>query len=351
MRDIISDLNAWVNAGEPFAIATVLATWGSGPRKPGAVMAINSQGEIRGSVSAGCVENAVIAEAAAVLHDGERRLLEYGVSDETAWSVGLTCGGSLSVGLSRHMAFEGSRGAGCWADLSLRLENREAVVLVSPLAGDREHLLVSPGGEVTGDWDDDTATEAAVAAALIAYAARASSVAEVAGTPCFLHVFPRPDQLVIVGAAHITLPLVALAAELDFESIVIDPRTVFTDPLRFPVVPDEIIGEWPDTALPDLGVSEDTYAVVLSHDPKIDDPALRFLLNSPVPYIGALGSRRTHARRLERLRDAGFGDGELERIHAPIGLDIGARTPAEIALSIMAEVVAAKYQREPTADA
>jgi xanthine dehydrogenase accessory factor len=212
------------------------------------------------------------------------------------------------------------------------------------MTGDQSaHLLVYPDGSTVGDFGGATAE--GVQAALAAYADRESREVELAGEPVFIQVFPRKDQLLIIGAAHATLALVAFARQLRFETIVIDPRKVFSDASRFSPPPDRLLQEWPQDVLPGLGLNEDTYAVLLTHDPKIDDPALHRLLRSPVAYIGALGSRRTQEKRRERLRKQGFSEEEIGRIHGPVGLDIGAQTPDEIALSVIAEVVRAKNER------
>jgi xanthine dehydrogenase accessory factor len=175
-----------------------------------------------------------------------------------------------------------------------------------------------------------------------AYDQREPEVVELAGGEVFVQVFPRRDQLLIIGAGHITIPLVQYAAALDFETVVVDPRKVFASTERFPVAPDHLIPEWPQEALARRSLNEDTYALLLTHDPKIDDPALLLLLKSPVRYIGALGSRRTHAKRCGRLREAGFDEAAISRIKGPAGLDIGAESPAEMALSMIAEAIAAK---------
>ena len=165
------------------------------------------------------------------------------------------------------------------------------------------------------------------------------------GEAVFVQGFPRRDQLLIIGAGHITIPLVQFAAPLSFETAVIDPRRVFSSIERFEVAPHQLFSQWPGEVLSGLDLTDDTYAVLLTHDPKIDDEALHVLLKTPVAYIGALGSRKTHAKRVERLREAGFSTAEIERIKGPAGLDIRAKAPAEIALSIMAEIVAAKRSR------
>ena len=342
MRDIWKDILAWERAGRPFALARVIETWGSSPRPVGAAMIVGRQMEVAGSVSGGCIEGAVITEAGQVLADGEPRRLHYGVTDETAWSVGLTCGGQVSVLVEQHPGQAGGGSAGVWEALRARLEaNRPAVLLTRLDSTERPHLLVDPeAGEVAaGDWGD---AEPALQAAASAFSQRQSAVVEIGSEAVFVQVFPRRDRLLVVGASHICIPLVRLAKVLDLETVVIDPREVFARQERFPEAPSRLERVWPARFFEDWSVDESTFAVLLTHDPKIDDEALHHLLRSPAAYIGALGSRRSHAKRVERLREAGFDDGEIGRIRGPVGLDIGAESPGEIALSILAEVVAVR---------
>ena len=346
MREIWKDLVQWDASARPFALARVVETWGSSPRGVGSAMIVDAAMKVAGSVSGGCIEGAVIEEAEQVLATGTPKKLTYGVDDETAWSVGLSCGGEVSVLVERHLPQAGGDGSvEVWRQLREQVEgNRPAVLLTRLGPGEAPpHLLVTPEREVTGSWGAATGT--AVAAGLEAYAARESGVVEVAGEAVFAQVFPRRDQLLVIGAGHITLPLVQYAALLDFETVVIDPRQVFAAPERFPVQPTQLLAEWPGDLLDSRDLNEDCYCAVLTHDPKIDDEALHRFLKAPVAYIGALGGRKSHARRRARLQEAGFADGEIDRIKGPVGLDIGAETPAEIALSILAEVVAVKRSR------
>ena len=346
MRDIWNDLVEWDAGAKQFALARVVETWGSSPRGVGSAMIVDAAMKVAGSVSGGCIEGDVIAEAGEVLATGTPKKLSYGVDDETAWSVGLSCGGEVSVLVERHLPQAGGEGsAAVWKKLRERVEeNRPAVLLTRLRPGEAPpHLLVAPEGEVAGSWGKGT--EAAVAAGLEAYAGRESGVVEVAGEAVFAQVFPRRDQLLVIGAGHITLPLVQFAALLDFETVVIDPRQVFAAPERFPVQPSQLLAEWPGDLLDGWDLNEDCYCAVLTHDPKIDDEGLHRFLKAPVAYIGALGGRKSHARRRARLQEAGFSEAEIDRIKGPIGLDIGAETPAEIALSILAEVVAVKRSR------
>ena len=343
MREIWKDILAWEEEGRPFALARVIETWGSSPRPVGAAMIVGGRMEVAGSVSGGCIEGAVITEARQVLAEGAPRRLHYGVSDEAAWSVGLTCGGQVSVFVERHPGQVEGGSPRVWESLRSRLEANQPAVLLTQLApGEQPHLLVDPeaGQVAAGDWGE--AAPAALEAAAGAFSGRQSGVVEIDEEPVFVQVFPRRDRLLVVGASHICIPLVRLAKVLDLETIVIDPREVFARPERFPEPPARLERVWPARFFEGWTVDESTYAVLLTHDPKIDDEALHHLLRSPAAYIGALGSRRSHAKRVERLRAAGFDDGEIGRIRGPVGLDIGAESPEEIALSILAEVVATR---------
>lgn len=342
MRDIWQDLIEWTKAGKLFAIARVVQTWRSAPRSAGAGMLVDEAMCVSGSVSGGCIEGAVIEEALEVLQSGTPRKLTYGVEDELALSVGLSCGGQVSVFVEPHWAFAEDSGTQVvWDALQQCLRDNEPAVLLTRMSGEGpRHLLVRPESSTAGEWG--VAQEEAERLAREAYDQREPEVVELAGGEVFVQVFPRRDQLLIIGAGHITIPLVQYAAALDFETVVVDPRKVFASTERFPVAPDHLIPEWPQEALARRSLNEDTYALLLTHDPKIDDPALHLLLKSPVRYIGALGSRRTHAKRCGRLREAGVDKSAIARIKGPAGLDIGAESPAEMALSMIAEVIAAK---------
>ena len=341
MREIREDIVNWESAGQQFALARVIQTWGSSPRQVGAAMIIGPDMAVSGSVSGGCIEGAVITEAEGVLADGVPRKLHYGVSDETAWSVGLTCGGEVSVFVEKHLGQAGGGSAEVWEALRARLEANLPAVLLTRLASwEQPHLLIDPqvAAIVAGDWG--AAAGEALAAATSAFSTRESEVVTIADESVFVHVFPCKDRLLIVGASHISIPLVRLAKVLGLETVVVDPREVFARRERFPEPPDQLERVWPAKFFESWTIDEGTYAVLLTHDPKIDDEALHHLLRSPAAYIGALGGRRSQQSRATRMREAGFTDDEVARIHGPVGLDIGAESPEEIALSILAEVVA-----------
>lgn len=342
MLDIFKQICEWVDAGENFALATVAQTWGSSPRQIGSSMAIRPDSTVIGSVSGGCVENDVIEIARQVLNTGKPHLAEYGVSNETAWSVGLTCGGRISVLIEIHPAFAtNTTEVEIWPELRSSLANgKPAILLTQWPEAEARHLLVFQDGKHIGDWQESTSL--AIDLAISQYRSRQSATIELEGQRTLVQIFPKPDRLVIIGAAHISIPLVGFAKKLGFSVIMIDPRRIFANASRFQEQPDQMIAEWPQEVLPGLEVDADCYAVLLTHDPKIDDPALHNLLETDVRYIGALGSRKTHEKRRDRLKEAGFSDEQIARIRGPVGLDINAKTPEEIALSIMAEIVQVK---------
>ena len=355
MRDIWEEQLKWVETGEPFMLARVIRTWRSAPRKSGAGMLIgkgmdkDSLPKVLGSVSGGCIEGAVIEEALDALENSDSRKLSFGVEDDLALSVGLSCGGEVTVLLEKHWAFSTNpETKKVWNTLRNCIRNNEPAILISPLPDESGYsvenqspLLILPEGENVGGMQNNL--EEAAPLAKEAYKERENRIVEIGGKEFFMQVFPRRDQLLIIGAGHITIPLVRFAKELDFLTVVIDPRTVFANPERFPVAPDHLLSKWPEDILVDWPLNEDTYAILLTHDPKIDDPALHILLKNNLPYIGALGSSRTHAKRCARLKEAGFDATSIAQIKGPAGADIGAQTAAEIALSMIAEVVAAKH--------
>ena len=308
---------AWHRAGKGAALATVIETWGSAPRQSGSQLAISGTGEMTGSVSGGCVEGAVITEALDALQDRKSRILTFGVSDETAFAAGLACGGTIRV-LVEPIGDgpEALPEALLEALIAARVAPRALAVVTSPATWTR--TLVQPG--------EDPATDAR-------FKSDRSGMEE---DGRFIAIHNPPLRLIVIGAVHIAQPLLAIARTCGYAPSLIDPRAAFGSEARFPG--ETILDDWPDEALARLAPDARTAIVTLTHDPKLDDPAIRFALNSPAFYLGCLGSTRTHAKRVERLTDAGFTPGQIARIHAPVGLDIGARTPAEIAVSILAQI-------------
>ena len=323
--DPLAAATAWANKNQRVALATVTRTWGSAPRPAGSQMAVRADGAFTGSVSGGCVEGSVIGEAQAALADGKARNLKFGVSNEDAWAVGLACGGTIEINVAPLIAPARQETI---AELKQARDAGRAVVLATDLASG-DSRIVYPGSD----------TQDALTIAARAQARRDESAGvEVDGKNWFLTVFNPPLDLAIIGAVHIAQPLARMAALADYAVRIIDPRTAFATNERFPGV--TLSHEWPDEALASSPLTERSAIVALTHDPKLDDPGLSAALKSPAFYIGALGSRTTHAKRLERLKAQGFSDAELSRIHGPIGLNIGARSPAEIAVAILGEMTA-----------
>jgi xanthine dehydrogenase accessory factor len=307
----------WHRSGQGAALATVVETWGSAPRQAGSQLAISGGGDIMGSVSGGCVEGAVVTEAQAALSDGMPRLLTFGVSDETAFAVGLACGGTIRV-LVEPVGDSGSAlsPALLAALVEARAANRAVAMSVDLESWQRQ--LVTPG--------DDAAVDARFR----------SDKSGMEGDARFIAIHNPPLRLIVVGAVHIAQALLSIARTCGYDCTLIDPRSAFGSAARFPG--ETILEDWPDDALATLAPDARTAIVTLTHDSKLDDPAISFALRSPVFYLGCLGSSRTHAKRVDRLRAAGFTDTDIARIHAPVGLDIGAKTPAEIAVSVMAQI-------------
>jgi len=343
MREALKALQAWTQAGQPAALATVVRTWGSAPRRPGAKMAVSQAGEMAGSVSGGCVEAAVVEEALRTLQSGARTLLHFEVQDEAAWEVGLTCGGRLEVFVepvgSADVVFQA---------LGEAIDGAESAVRALVVRGPEEMLgqsaLIWPDGEVLGVLEPSLAEGLRVHLRDSAGSGSAESWTHAhpgGEVEVFLDPVLPPATLVIVGAVHIAMALTRLAKVLGFRVVVIDPRRRFATSERFPEA-DALLTKWPDEGLRGAGLNLSTAVAVLTHDPKLDDPALLVALRSPAGYVGALGSRRTHARRRSRLLEAGLKEEELDRLHAPIGLDLGGGSPEEIALSILAEIVATR---------
>ena len=303
---------AFLADGHRAAIATVIETWGSAPRPVGAQLAIREDGEFQGSVSGGCVEGAVVAEALEVLETGEPRILEYGVSDEEVFAVGLACGGEIKI-LVEPIGIGQGVSVDILKSLTEARANRTPVGIATNL-NTWERTLIGPAdapNRLTKDKsgkDDDT----------------------------FTLIQNPPLRLIVVGAVHIAQALLPMAAIAGYATYLIDPRDSFGSQARFPN--ETILNEWPDAAVEQLGLDARTALVTLTHDPKLDTPALAAALNSDAFYIGALGSSRTHAKRRAQLTEQGFTDTHIDRIHGPVGSNIGAATPSEIAISIMAQI-------------
>lgn len=311
---IVEAALAMHDAGKPVALATVLETWGSAPRPVGAQLAISGAAEMVGSVSGGCVEGAVVAEALDLLETGACKVLEFGVSDDDAFAVGLACGGRIRV-----LVEPVGVGTGPAPDL------------LRALAEKRRQRAVAAYVVDINTWQRRIAgaDDPAIAAAL------ATEKSALHGDQ-FVGLHLPPLRLAIVGAVHIAQALSQMAALAGYDVTVIDPRDSFGAAARFPGM--NIVNEWPDEALAAHGLDARTAVVTLTHDPKLDNPAIQAALGADVFYLGCLGSTRTHAKRVAFLREQGLSDAQIARIHGPVGADIGAKTPAEIAVSIMAQI-------------
>ena len=309
LDDVLTPLSTWLKEKRKVAIATVISTWGSAPRPVGGQMAIDVNGEIIGSVSGGCIEGAVISEGIKSIKDGKTRVKDYGISNNLAWEVGLACGGELKI-LVQPLDIEDS----IVNSMVAHIKNRQPIKLeVDCITGER--LINNSLTNETSYYNKLTNQ--------------------------FIHVLAPHPRLFIIGAVHIAQALVSLANIANYDITLIDPREHFATKKRFPDC--KIINEWPDTALANVTLDKATHIVTLTHDPKIDDPALITALKHDVGYIGSLGSKKTHYKRCERLLSLGLKEDEVSRIHAPVGLNIKAKTPAEIAISILAELT--NYRR------
>ncbi len=315
-------------------MATVIKTWRSSPRPVGSGMIISSDLEIVGSVSGGCVEGAVSQTALEVLKTGQARVLDFGVSNEDAWNVGLSCGGAIRVLVEPHLSQKSEFEKKIWTSLTKGIVAGENVTLVTKLDGSSEHGIFN-GSEFLHppSWPQEI-----IAKTQMVHTARQSEVITFQEESFFANCITKPNHLIVIGAAHISTELVRISKVLGYRITVIDPRGLFTDSLRQVCKPDQLHRAWPAEILPTLELDDQAYVVLLTHDPKIDDQAMQIVLKSKAKYIGALGSTRTHAKRMARLADAGYSAAEIARIHGPIGLDIKAKLPAEIALSIAAEM-------------
>ncbi len=297
---IFDEASNWENTGTEMALAIVLKTWGSSPRQPGSMMLIREDGHLVGSVSGGCVEGAVIVGSRQIMKENKTEVMEFGVADEDAWSVGLSCGGKISVFVCPRNRIE----EGLFQKLCNVKNSRESIILECDTQKGSISII------------NDKATE---------------------NENVFNIKVTAKPRLLIVGAVHISQHLIPMAKEAGFDVLLIDPRSHFGTSERFPEV--EVSNDWPDEALKKVKLSDKDCLVTLTHDPKIDDPALQIALASPLFSICCLGSKRTHAARKNRLLNSGITEQQFDRIHGPAGLDINAKTPAEIAVSILAELI------------
>lgn len=325
--DIFTHLTRWRDAGRQVALATVVQTWGSAPRREGCHLAIDDKGTFVGSVSGGCIEAAVVGEALTTIRDRRAKNLDFRISSDQAWEVGLACGGQLRV-------YVEPVDDDILRSLASATADRQLIARVTRLEDGSSRLVTdaNSGGDL--HLSEDQHHE-------IRRMMRCGRSGPLPGTDGhFVRTYAAPNRLIVVGAVHITQFLAPMATLAGYDVTVIDPRRAFASKERLPGV--RICCDWPEEVLPQFGVDGSTAIVVLTHDPKIDDPALEYALESPAFYIGALGSRRTHAQRIERLSALGL-DQQLARIRAPIGLALGGREPAEIAAAILAQIIQERY--------
>jgi xanthine dehydrogenase accessory factor len=347
MKEVLNDIERWRSQGKRVAVARVVGVEGSGPRDPGATMAVSEDGEVAGSVSGGCVEGAVVTEALAVLGaapDGPNpapKVCTFGYSDDEAFAVGLTCGGTI------HLFIEPLD------DLHLEVRTEQPVVLATEISGPHPgaKLVAGPGRPPMGTLHDPDLDRVVTRDALAElesgftvtrhYGVHGEARQE--DVSVFIESFAPPPRMVIFGAVDFTAALARVAKVLGYRVTVCDARPVFATRTRFPMA-DEVVVDWPDRHLTAIQAKEPLgprdAVCVLTHDPKFDVPAIVGALATNAGYLGAMGSRRTHAERTARLRETGVTDADLARVMAPIGLDIAARTPEETAVSICAEIIA-----------
>lgn len=334
MKEFLTQINTFLKENKKLVVATVVRTWGSAPRQVGACMIVSEEGDILGSVSGGCVEGAVLKKIEEVFADGQPQYLKFNVTNDKAWSVGLSCGGELDVFVEMFLAHTAPD---IWRELNLAFENNRRALLFSSLSEKLPSLkfLRASDGKIIGN-NTDAALEKYLE---LQTAYTKTHTVELESQKYLVQVFPKKSKLIIIGATHITVDLVAFAQAFEFETIVIDPRGIFTEKINFPVRPDRMITDWPAEVLSEFELDESAFGILLTHDPKIDDQALHIFFNSDIAYIGALGSKKSHEKRVQRLEEAGYSENLIRKIHAPIGLDIHAKTAKEIALSIMAELI------------
>ncbi len=322
---MIEKAKEWIERGRTVTLATVIATWGSSPRPVGSQLVIDDEGRFEGSVSGGCIEGAVVAEALDVIDTGVPRRVFYGVTQDQAWEVGLACGGEIEIYVEKVQW-----GSALDRLIELKGAGRSACLITDLNSGEKRVIPL----------DDSVALD------LLQGKLRSSvetfkhsernRVVDIDGRAMFLHSFHPAPQVIIIGAVHIAKALAQYASIAGYGVLIIDPREAFANAVRFPDVP--INTEWPDEALKRMDIHSRTAIVTLTHDPKLDDPALEVALRSGAFYIGSLGGRKTHSERLERLKQRGFTDDMVSRIHGPVGLNIGAISPEEIAIAIMAQI-------------
>ena len=352
MRDILTPITKWWDAGETFGLATVVRTFSSAPREPGAALAVSAGGEVVGSVSGGCVEGAVYELAGQVRAAGQGVLQRYGISDDDAFAVGLTCGGIIDIfvePVSREFFPE-------LGDVATAVEAGKPVVVATVIAGPgkvgaRRVIWAAGGPGASGTLGSGDRLDQAVDDDARGMLAQGLTGVRRYGPDgerrrdelsVFVQSFVPPPRMLVFGAIDFAAAVARAGKFLGYRVTVCDARPVFATSARFPDA-DEVVTDWPHRYLSQITVDERTVICVLTHDPKFDVPLLEVALRTPAAYIGAMGSRRTHEDRLARLREIGLTEPELARLRSPIGLDLGARTPEETAVAIAAELIQLRW--------
>ncbi len=334
MRDILDQIVKWWDADETFGLATVVRTFSSAPREPGAALAVSRGGEVVGSVSGGCVEGAVYELAGDVIASGQPVLQRYGISDDTAFSVGLTCGGIIDifvepVSKERYPEF-GDVARAVWAGEPIAV----ATVVEGPGTLGARRVI----------WPADREPHMSMLAQGLTAVRHYGADGErrMDELSVFVQSFTPPPRMLVFGAIDFAAAVARIGKFLGYRVTVCDARPVFATTARFPDA-DEVVTDWPHRYLSGITTDDRTVICVLTHDPKFDVPVLEVALRAPAAYIGAMGSRRTHEDRLERLGEAGLTSDELARLRSPVGLDLGARTPEETAVAIAAELIQLRW--------
>ena len=335
MRELAQTLARWRQDGDSVAMATVIRVDGSAPRSEGAKMLVSGSGRIAGSVSGGCVESAVAEEAQRVLATGDPVVVRYGINKNMMWDVGLSCGGAIDVYIE---SLERGR------EPALEPPAVACTVIHGASSGERLTAVRRDGvWRLDGTLGDAVADARLLETARNAYHEGAGGVRELDERSIFIDPQVPEPTLIIVGAVHIAVALCAFASTAGFRVVVVDPRERLNNAERFPSA-HRLVVDWPQDALPKLRIDGETYVAVLTHDEKFDDPTLDYVLPRSPRYVGAIGSKKTQALRRERLLASGMGLAAVDALHAPIGLDIGAESPEEIAVAILGEMIAAKYR-------
>jgi xanthine dehydrogenase accessory factor len=344
MREIINEIQPWFVRGEPFALATVIRTWSSAPRPVGAAMAVSQSGEVIGSVSGGCVEGAIHEAALEVLKTGHPQSVTYGVSDDNAFAVGLTCGGTIEL----FIQIIDQENFPYFQLISQAIQEQRPIAIATLINGpgtpgvriifDNENVYgtLNVAGLDDSTVEDGRALLSQGKTGVLTWNSAGEAMRE--EMSIFIESFTPAPKMILFGAIGFAAAVTRIGKFLGYHVTVCDARALFATKKRFPEA-DEVIVDWPHRYLPTVEIDERTVICVLTHDPKFDVPVLEIALRTNAGYIGAIGSRRTHEDRLCRLREIGMIESELARLRSPIGLDIGSRTPEEIAISIAAEII------------